>query len=125
MRMMADASSEPYVAFRTLVEAQAHPEGVVILEGDYGGQIYVAARAASVGCSEEALAGLLAELDSQSWKNPVGAKVLYEALEIGEGVPGGMGGGEVRERVWIHDRLRWLEDHIVAVLEGRSDRVHL
>lgn len=62
-RMMADASSEPYVAFRTLVEAQAHPEGVVILEGDYGGQIYVVARAASVGCSEEALARLLAELD--------------------------------------------------------------
>ena len=37
--MMADAAGRLYVAFPNLADAQSDPDGVVILEGDEGGQI--------------------------------------------------------------------------------------
>jgi len=36
-RMMADAHRHPYHPLRSLAEAQAVPDGVVIFEGDWGG----------------------------------------------------------------------------------------
>jgi hypothetical protein len=39
--MVADSRAEPYRAFRSLSEAQAVPDGLVVMEGDYGGQIYL------------------------------------------------------------------------------------
>ena len=104
----------------SLAEARAAPDGVVILEGDWGGQIYVVAPAARVACEEAALDRLLRDLDAIAWpeNDPGGASIRYERLRAGEAVPGGMGGGEVREDVWIHPELTPHAARIRAALAG-------
>lgn len=57
----------PFVPLPSLADARDVPDGVVILEGDYGGQIYVVAPAARVACSEGALQLLLRDLDDIAW----------------------------------------------------------
>src|SRR5262245_2870447 len=104
--MTSDARGVSYRAFASLAEAKESSDGVAVLEGDWGGQVYVVARAASIQCSESALQGLLAELDALNWREPEGARVYYEEHRIGVGISGGMGGGTVAPEVWVHGRLR-------------------
>ena len=104
----------------SLAEARAVADGVVILQGDRGGQIYVIAPAARVVCDEAALARLLRDLDEIAWpgSDPAAATLGYERLGEGETVPGGMGGGKVTGDVWVHPELRPYEEAIRAVLAG-------
>ena len=71
---MALAEGRSYVAFASLAEAKADPDGVVILEGDDGGQIYVVARAEDVSCSPAALDQLLRDLDLINWEGNEGLR---------------------------------------------------
>lgn len=105
---------------RSLAEARAVADGVVILEGDWGGQIYVVAPAARVASDEAALERLLRDLDAIAWpeNDPGGASIRYERLRPGDTVPGGMGGGHVREDVWIHPELMPHAERIRAALAG-------
>jgi hypothetical protein len=117
--------AEPeHVAFSSLAEAQSDPHGVVILEGDYGGQIYVVARASLVRCDEGALRRLLEEIDSRCWEDPDGASVLYERRVEGEGIVGGMGGAVATAPIWVHPELEslGLRARIEAVITGTSTR---
>jgi hypothetical protein len=63
-----------------LSEAKADPEGVVILEGDYGGQIYVVVQAEQVLCSQKTLSWLLHDLDRISWPGSYddSARIVFE-----------------------------------------------
>ena len=119
-RMVADAKGAPYYAIRSLAEAKATADGVVVFEGDYGGQIYLVARATFVECSEDVLQELLAEIDSREWSDPDGARIYFEVHPIGRGIAGGMGGGLVTDTVWIHPRLGSLQPVIVSVLTGKT-----
>ena len=107
-------------ALGSLAEARLAPGGVVILEGDWGGQVYLVAPAACVACDEAALERLLRELDAVAWpgNDPGSASIRYERRSPGDTVPGGMGGGEVREDVWIHPELLPYADRIRAALAG-------
>src|SRR5688572_23587284 len=122
-RMMSDATGQPYAALGSLAEAKQVPDGVVILEGDDGGQIYVVVRAADVHCNEDTLRHLLRDLDAREWNDPSMAHVIYERRPVGDTVPGGMGGGAVAAGLWVHQRLSHLEDSIAAVLRGERDRL--
>ena len=122
-RMMSDASGAPYVAFESLEAARRDPDGVVVLEGDYGGQIYVVARVAEIHCSEEALADLLSDLDERAWRDPAGAGLFFERHAVGEGIGGGMGGGVVADPVWVHPKLNQWRVSIEEVLNGRRKRI--
>lgn len=115
---MSDGDPHPYRPLASLAEAREASDGVVILEGDYGGQIYLVASAARVACDEAALARLLADLDAIAWpgSEPEASSVRYERLAAGERVPGGMGGGRVEEGVWIHAELAPQAAMIRAVL---------
>jgi len=64
--MIADAHGTPYYALGSLEEARTISDAVVILEGDYGGQIYATCPASQVKCSEPALHHLLRDLDALS-----------------------------------------------------------
>jgi hypothetical protein len=121
--LVAKASGEAYVALRSLSEAQVVQDGVVIFEGDYGGQIYLVARAASVRCSEGALRHLLSDLDGQEWDDPEGARVCFERRGVGMGVSGGMGGGIVSEAVWLHPRLEVNRAAVLEVLDGKRTQI--
>jgi hypothetical protein len=118
--MMADASGGPYQALHSLAEAQSGPDGAVVLEGDYGGQIYLVAPARKVSCSEEALGQLLADIDAGEWADPEGARVYYERHTLGSGIAGGMGGGIVAADVWVHPKLAARRLSILEVLSGRQ-----
>jgi len=110
-----------------MAEARSFSDGVVILEGDDGGQVYVVCPASMVKCVEELLSQLLRDLDEIAWSgnDPDMARVFYERCAVGSGVAGGMGGAVVREGIWIHDefiKLR-LGDAIREVIEGKRPRI--
>jgi hypothetical protein len=123
--LMADADGVEYRGFGSLLEAKQAPDGIVVLEGDDGGQIYVVARAAMVRCSEETLLQLLRDIDAREWPgNPSDmAHLCYEAKPLGAPIAGGMGGGQVAESPWVHPRLKPLEAGITAVLSGKRERL--
>lgn len=89
-----------------LDDARANTMGAAILEGDWGGQIFATCPARLVECSHDALMRLTLDLDSVLWGEPDGASVRYEVRSVGSPVPGGMGGGEIVEGVWVHEEVR-------------------
>ena len=100
---------------------KSYPDGVVIFEGDYGGQLYVVVPSSLVKCTEQDLKQLLSDLDALKWNDASGARVYYERHPVGSGVPGGMGGAVVTQGIWIHDnfmKLR-LDSAIREVIEGK------
>lgn len=121
--LMADSAGVQHVSHRTLREAQADSAGVVIFEGDYGGQIYLVAAASYVRCDEDQLRKLLAELDGLAWDDPDGAGVYFESRPAGAGMAGGMGGGLVAPELWLHPKLSVSESAVRGVLRGESASV--
>jgi hypothetical protein len=114
-----------YEPLRSLDEAKSHKDGIVMLEGDWGGIIYLTCPASLVRCSEEALHQLLLDLDGKVMDEPDGAQVFYERLEAGESIMAGSGGAVVTDGIWVHERLKKsrLEDAISEVIRGRRGQV--
>ena len=109
----------PYVAFHTLEEARQHSDSYVVFAGDWGGQVYLTAPVALVRCTSDDLERLLREIDGRAWPDqPEGARVYFERIERGNGVPGGMGGGRALSTIWIHPMLEeaGLGPYVTAVL---------
>lgn len=98
---------------------------VVILEGDWGGQIYLVVQKSQVLCSDPQLLQLLRDLDVICWNynDGNGASCYEDRLRVGASVFGGMGGGMVSEGVWIHSTLEYFRAQIEAVLSGKSERI--
>ncbi len=105
--VMAVKKGEEYKPQRNLEEAKATPESYIIMEGDWGGQIYITCPVNLLSCSENELSNLLNEVDSIAWKNNdgEGAGIYYECLSNDSAIPGGMGGGKATEGIWIHPGL--------------------
>jgi hypothetical protein len=126
-RLMADATGVPYQAFKTLADARLDPDGVVVLEGDDGGQIYGVFPTSIVSCAEDCLRRLLGDLDAIAWPhNPSDmARVVYERRAVGQGIAGGMGGGQLSADGWVHLEFceLGLDDEIRAVVRGEKDRI--
>ena len=126
-RLAADAAGADYRALRTLSEARAVEDGVVVLEGDLGGQIYAVFPASLVACSEERLDTLVRDLDA--WARPGAgaddAAVYFERHRLGQVVAGGAGGGVVLPGGWVHDELvqAGVERQVFAVVAGRRPRL--
>lgn len=102
---------------------QSKRSDVVVMEGDWGGQIYLTVPRAVVACTEDVLHQLLADIDAIQWQEPEGASLYVDQYRAGDGVLGGMGGGLVTEGVWLHERLERLRQPIEAVLAGRQERL--
>ncbi len=75
--LMAEAAQSPYVSFHSLAEAQADPDGVMIMEGDDGGTIYVVCPVKVVRCSQQILERLLLDIDALVWDEPDMAHILF------------------------------------------------
>jgi len=126
-RFRAEGHDVVFRPLASLAEARAAEDGVVILQGDDGGQVYVVCSAAQVQCSESALEQLLVDLDELAWpgNDPSMRRIYFEQLACGSGIAGGMGGGEVGEQPWIHRAFidRGLGSVITDVLGGIRARV--
>jgi hypothetical protein len=111
----------------SLEEAKLFSDGVVIFEGDDGGQIYIVCPAARIECSTEILERLLRDLDHISWSSNDlnSARLFYERLPVGAPVFGGIGGATVEDDVWIHQSFTdsGLDDPIREVIGGRRSRI--
>lgn len=103
------------------------PDAYVIMEGDDGGQIYLSCPMKLVNCSEETLHTLLKDLDTIAWdcNEGEGRGLFYEKLFPGDGISGGMGGGDVEEGLWIHEEFIDLQlyDEIHEVILGNKERI--
>ena len=103
-QMMAEAGAASYRPLPSLAAAQADPHGIVVFEGDDGGQIYVVCPACAVVCCEERLQQLLVDLDEIEWpesQDPSMRRIYFESRAPGEVIPGGTGGGQVTGGPWI------------------------
>ena len=126
-RFYSDAHGLPYAPLHTLEEAKAYDDGIVVFEGDDGGQIYLVAPASAIMCGEETLRHFLDQLDEIEWPSGdgCGAHIFYERQPIGTRIPGGMGGGAVTGDLWLHPRIakRGINTVIRDVIAGRVDEI--
>jgi hypothetical protein len=126
-RLAADLVGSEYLALRSLAEARACDDGVVVLEGDHGGQIYAVFPAGLIDCSEERLWELVGELDALARPSavPDAVGVYFERHALGAVIAGGGGGGVVLPGGWVHDELvqAGAEQPIHAVASGRRHRL--
>jgi hypothetical protein len=121
--MIAEAYGKPYRNFKNLVEARKGRNATLVMEGDYGGQIYLTCPVEKIKCGEKELKQLLEDIDAIEWGNPDGAGMYFEEIEKGSGVAGGMGGGIALEGLWVHERLKSIENKIEAVISGKIERI--
>lgn len=124
-RMLADAHGTPFHPLRTLDEARRHDDGVAILQGDWGGQIYAVIPAKMIRCSADVLHGLLLDLDAKAWacNENEGASIYFERKPLGAGVAGGMGGGSSTGRLWVHSEFDGIAEQIRRVVCGGQARI--
>lgn len=106
-RIMADAHGEDFRPLRSLEEARQVPDGRMILEGDYGGQVFLTCPASMVSCSPGVLQRLLLDIDARCWPGceGEGAGIYFERKPTGAGVWGGMGGGLISDSLWLHQEV--------------------
>jgi len=103
--MVSEARGVDFRALKTLEQAKDTPDAVVIIEGDWGGQIYLTCPAALINIDEDGLRRVLVELDRVGWREIEGAGIYFEVLAAGSGVAGGMGGGLVTDHLWLHPEI--------------------
>jgi hypothetical protein len=125
-RLAADAAGRPYRALRTLEEARAADDGVVVIDGDLGGQVLAVAPARLVRCDTATLHQLAQDLDAHLRPSDGGdgADVWFERHHPGDPIASGGGGddGVALTRVWVHDELvqAGLAPAVRAVLSGSA-----
>ena len=122
--LMVGYSARSMTQFHSLEEAREASDGVVIMEGDYGGQIYLTCPVRLVKCTEETLKRLLSKIDKGEWdcNEGGGASMSFGRAKPGDGVSGGMGGGEVQEGLWMHGGIHPnLAKLIRQVISGELD----
>lgn len=117
--IIAEVHSVEYRRLKSFQEAQEFDDAVMIMEGDWGGIIYLTCPTNLVKCSENELHQLLSELDTLCWacNKGQGNGLYYERRKLGERVAGGMGGGLVTQDIWIHPKLKSLR------LEGKIHNI--
>ena len=126
--ILNEANGKPNNIFiDSFKNAKDIPSTYVIMEGDWGGQIYLTCPMKLVKCSEESLKILLDDLDVLAWEcnDGEGKGLFYEIHHPGDGIGGGMGGGQVKEGLWIHNEFMDLNlfSDIEQVLIGKKDRI--
>jgi len=105
LAVVLNMSGEAIRTLWSLIDALAVDDGIVIIEGDYGGQIYLTIPARLVRRSERELWELAYLLDGWEWDEVEGNGVFFERHPAGSVLEGGMGGGMVGHGLWMHPDL--------------------
>lgn len=112
-----------YRPLESLEEARKHDDAYLVMEGDYGGQVYLTAPIQEVKCDLSTLESLLQQIDLREWDEEDGTGIFFERMDIGDYVAGGMGGGYADDRLWVHEHLKYFTEMIANVLAGRSTSI--
>jgi hypothetical protein len=91
-RILADAAGEPYSALQSLEEAK-RAAAVVVMEGDYGGSIYLTCPARVVQCDEPTLRQLALDIDERDWSDPEGVGCSTNRFRLARESPEARGAG--------------------------------
>lgn len=81
------------------------PKRWLVLEGDWGGQIYLTVPWHLVGKGANIIS-LLAQLDRLAWPSNEHDGVNVYLTDEMHGVSGGMGGGKLEDGLWLHPEFR-------------------
>lgn len=126
-KIMADARGGNYISYKSLDEAKKNKNVYCIMEGDWGGQIYLSIPVNKIKCDEDTLKNLLKEMDKISWEcnEGEGSGIYYEPHRIGDGIGGGMGGGLITDGLWVHNELDDIKNQIQEVLNGSTKNLEI
>jgi len=115
-----------YLPLKSFEAAKKHDDSYLVMEGDWGGQIYLVAPVRLVKCSYETLENLLLELDRIAWdvNDGRGRGLYFERMEEGMPVAGGMGGGVATQTLWVHREFEGIKRKIHDVLDNKADSIH-
>ncbi|MEK3715806.1 hypothetical protein [Paenibacillus sp. FSL R7-0333] len=106
-------------------QAKLTGDAVVVMQGDWGGQIYLVCPMNLVRCDKQTLHLLLDDLDQIAWQcnEGEGKGIYYERKNVGDGIAGGMGGGIVSDTLWVHDEFDSIYKDIYSVIDGTAKRI--
>ncbi|MFH1430356.1 MAG: hypothetical protein ABIG71_02410 [Candidatus Uhrbacteria bacterium] len=123
-------------------EERAEQHVYLVLDGDWGGQIFLTCPVELIpgltydtvdgnpfvtGGSTDQIWKLLEELDRFAWPSNEGdgAAMHLEMADEGEGVSGGMGGGETTDGLWLHREFEGTGDATLYATGGGRARPEL
>jgi hypothetical protein len=120
------AHGTSYRPIRGFEEAKKYNDSYMIMEGDWGGQIYLSIPVKKINCDQVTLIKLLNEIDRTEWRCNCGkgSGIYFERKNIGEELVGGEGGGIATNGLWVHENLNEIKDKILAVLNGKSKSIN-
>ena len=124
-RMVSEAHNISYVPIKDFEEAKKYDNSYMMMEGDWGGQIYLSIPVKQVKCDYETLKKLLMELDKIAWdcNEGEGCDIYFERKESDEGIVGGMGGGMATDCLWVHEEFNKIKEKIQNVLDGKRTSI--
>ena len=117
--------SDKFKSYGDLETAKSDPNTYVVMEGDWGGQIYLTCPVKYIVCDEALLMKILKKLDHMCWKcnGGEGAEIRYETFNLGDTVLGGMDGGLAEDGLWIHPKIlekEGLKEELETLIIGSS-----
>ncbi len=126
-RITAEQQGLSYSSAGTLSDARRLQDFALILEGDWGGTIYVTCPVEAVRCDEGTLANLLTDVDDIFHSIADGRGIYFECAPIGSRIAGGDGGAIVEKGVWCHSFIYDIDmaAAIEQVILKRVDRLVL
>ena len=105
--MVTKAKGLEYKPIENMEEARNISNAIVVLDGDYGGQVYATCPVKHLNptITHEQLEAICKQLSAVEWNQDDDWQVSYQIKEVGHGVWGGMGGGRVEDGLWMHPKL--------------------
>lgn len=114
----------------TIEEMRGVENARLVIEGDWGGTIYLSCPVPLIGATHPEILDLAEWLERQCWScnfdedGDAGHWVFFEIVTVGTHILGGMGGGIHVNGLWIHEDVEFLRDEIVAWLKLGVDSEH-
>lgn len=121
--ILSEAHGIPHQSIESLEEAKNYENAYLIMEGDYGGEIYVVCPVKIIRCNWQTLSKLLEDIDNLYWKDEYGRGIYFEFFNNGDIVSGGMGGGVATNRLWVNEGLLNIQNEISKVIYGKKIRI--
>lgn len=120
------ANGQSNTFLRNYEKAKKTKSSYIIMEGDWGGQIYLSYPVNLIKCQFDRVEQLLNDINKIEWDDDgEGARIYFEVKKVGDGIAGGMKGGLITDSLWVHSRLEKLKDEIMDVLLGKRVRIDL